>query len=175
MRGAREWLLTALIVGLAVLVAVPFAVDAVSSTCMPWDGRVETHLTIETADAQDGQVEVAGTTDLPDGAVVSYFFLHEDELGDVRTLPRYQAGGATSVHDGRLRFTEDLSGWPDGAAVLDLWFEVGPDAPQPAHVVEAFGATGQCLSGPQVSSDSPGDRKGLLTQARVTLPNSVGP
>lgn len=169
----KAWLVTAVIVGLVAFVAVPFAIDAVSLTC--FGDPVEAHLAIDTAEVRSRQVEVAGTTDLPDGAVIRYFFLHESELGDVTRLPRFQAGGETIAGAGQFRFKQLLVGWPEGEAVIDVWFEVGPEAPQPADVVEAFGANGQCLEGPEVGADSPGDRQTLNTDASVRLPHAEGP
>jgi hypothetical protein len=167
----KVWHVTALITGLVLLVAVPFAIDAVSLTCMPWNKPVEAHLTVESVEARAGQVAVHGSTDLPDRAIVQYFFLHSSELGDVTRLPQFQAGGAMTVSGGAFRFEESLSAWPEGEAVFDVWFEVGPESPQPAHVVAAYGSNGQCLTGPQVGTDSPGDRQVLRANARVSLPN----
>lgn len=173
MNAVRAWLPAILAASLVAVVAIPLIADEVSSACMPWDDRMEAHLSIDRVEAQDGEVSVSGTSDLPDDAVFGYFFLHEDELGDVTRVPRFQAGGETRVHDGQYSFAEDLSAWPDGDAVFDVWFQLGHDSPQPDHLVERFGTRGQCLTGPQVGVDSPGDPNVLRAGGSVTLPTSV--
>jgi hypothetical protein len=173
MKLSRLWLPIAL-VGLVGIVAMPFVADELSNRCMPWQTPVEVHLKIESALAHDGRAEAAGTTDLPDGAVVAYFFLHNSEAADLINLPGYQAGGEARVVGGSFSFVEDLSDWPHGAALMDVWFQVGPENPQPPHVIDEFGENGQCMTGPQVGIDSPGDPKVLHTNARVTLPDSGG-
>jgi hypothetical protein len=140
---------------------------------MPWDDHVEAHLTIDRADVQDGQVSIAGTTDLPTDAVLDYFFIHEGEMGDVTRSPRFQAGGQTRVRDGQYSSADGLSAWPDGDAVFDVWFELGHDTSQPDHLVDRFGSRGQCLAGPQVGVDSPGDPNVLRAAGSVTLSSTV--
>jgi hypothetical protein len=114
-------------------------------------------------------VHASGTTDLPDGALLGYWVVPESELGDLTSDLEHQAGGSVEVERGRFSFFEDVSDWPEGRAVLEVWFSVSRDEPQPEQVVAAFGDNGQCLTGPQVGVDSPGDPKVLHTDTRVVI------
>ena len=168
---STTWLSIALI-GLLVVVAVLFTVaDELANRCMPWETPVAAHLSIDTAHEVDGRVEVTGAADLPNGALLYYCFYHGGEA-DFADLPEYEVAGEARVGDGRFTFADDLSGWPEGRAQLDVWFQVGQDSPQPAEVRKIFGTNGQCMTGPQVGVDSPGDPKVMLTRARVPMSGS---
>jgi uncharacterized oligopeptide transporter (OPT) family protein len=170
----RNWRHTAVFVAVAlgifgVTYAIPVAAEVYGDICHPWRQPTEAHMTVEAAQSAEGIVEVSGTTDLPDGAVVDYYFLHEAEMADLSRLPRYQASGRAEVRKGRFAVSQDLSSWPAGNAILGVEFAVGVDYPQPAQVIEIFGSQGECLAGPQVGVDSPGDPRTLYTERRLLL------
>jgi hypothetical protein len=111
--------------------------------------------------------QVEGTTTLPDGAVINYYYWHADDAVNSRNDGAH--GGLATVHDGRFAFASDLSDWPPGRVTLYTEFSVGWDTEQPADVVSRFGSEGEHMAGPQVYVDSPGDPKMLLVPVEFEL------
>lgn len=114
---------------------------------------------------------VDGTTTLPDGAVVEYYYGHELEAVNARNDPHY---GTVSVRDGQFHFVTDLSDWPAGKVTLNVEFSVAWEVEQPADVRARFGSQGERLDGPQVYVGSPGDPKMLFTSVAFELPSQSG-
>lgn len=112
-------------------------------------------------------VRVEGTTTLPDGAVINYYYWHADEAVNLRNDGAH--GGLTTVRDGRFAFSSDLSDWPAGDITLVTEFSVGWGIEQPQDVIARFGSEGEHLAGPQVYVDSPGDPKKLLVPVEFEL------
>ena len=111
------------------------------------------------ASVQDGRVTVAGTTDLPDGAIVSIQVLQLDEWErasgsgvepDIDSWPYADYDEAT-VSDGRFSESFAVDDWPSGRGVAVAYFWVDPM--QPAAVIEKFGRDGEGLKGPDVTGD----------------------
>lgn len=111
-------------------------------------------------------VSVAGTTDLPDGAVIDYYFWHSSPA--IGGNPPH--GGQVTVSAGRFAFETSLADWPPGTVTLYSDFSVGGSTEQPWMVIYRFGWQGERLSGPQVSVDSPGDPKHLVVTTPFELP-----
>ena len=124
---------------------------------------------IQVTSTMDGLLtRVSGTTDLPDGAVISYYWWHEIDTVDMDSVP----GGQVTVANGRFAFASDLSAWPAGTATAYITFGVDSEENiQPKQVVDRFGSQGEHLGGPQVYVDSPGDPKQLLVTTSVELPD----
>ena len=111
-------------------------------------------------------VQITGTTDLPDGAVIGYYFVHE--LGPLQG--QEPDGGLTTVRNGRFDFQTDFTGWPGGAIALFTEFGVGSGYDQPQGVIDLFGADGEGISGPQAYSES-GDPPHLFATTTFVLPS----
>jgi len=154
-RGVR-WLLALLALGAAVVI-LPIALWIGSQILYGVLPDIDTHVTA-VAHLDGNVASVAGETNLPDGAVISYRFFVQDSA-DATSI-----NGTTTVRDGRFALIADVSGLPVGRPSVDLTFGVGWDVDQPANVVLLYGPYGQRLAGDQVWSDS-GDN--LL---EVTMP-----
>jgi hypothetical protein len=115
-------------------------------------------------------IQVAATTDLPDGARIFYYFYHErNDVEWTGGLPPYNVQGYTEVAGGKFRFEGDLSTWPPG--VVTIWAEFAVyEGEQPAHILELFGQLGERLGGPQSSYADSSDYKQLYVETDVTLP-----
>lgn len=114
--------------------------------------RVGESVTLEpAASVIDGpRVQVSGTTDLPDGAVLIYQLQHERWMNQPPTAqPQWIVEGSMSVSGGRFSATEDVMGWPSGRVEAWVGFQSG-DSEQPAAVAERYGREGERLVGPNV-------------------------
>lgn len=85
-------------------------------------------------------VYVTGTTDLPDGAFVTYYY--ENDVAQVGPN-----GGTATIHDGRFEFETDFKGYSGGVLTVYVGFNVAYGG-QPQVVLDRFGAWGERLSGP---------------------------
>jgi hypothetical protein len=118
------------------------------------------------AEVRGRTVNVAGTTDLPDGAIINYYFVHEQDAVNGNAPP----GGLATVRDGLFEFETHLPpAWPSGKVTLYCLFGISWEVEQPKAVVDRFGSRGERLAGPQVYVDSPGDDKQLLATAELTF------
>ena len=148
----------------AVLVAILVALVFVLPLDLPF---MQVPATITPAVAVDGRlVHVTATTNLPDGAVISYY------VGSEAHPDADDHGGTAVVRGGRYEFVVDLSDWPSGKATLYDEFSVSyyGGNEQPQNVVDVFGSQGEHMSGPQVYVDSPGDPKRLFVTVPFDLP-----
>lgn len=153
------WFVPAIIV----ILLTPVAWVAIALVVASHPTLTHVEATLQPVAAVQGRVlKVTGTTDLPDGAVLSYYFLHE--LASLQG--QEPEGGATAVRNGRFAFTTDFAGWPGGAITLYVEFGVGSGWEQPQVVIDRFGAYGERLAGPQAHSDS-GDPPTLSIGGRV--------
>jgi hypothetical protein len=112
---------------------------------------------------------VLGTTNLPDGAVLHFYFWHESDaenIGDFHS-------GSTIVEDGRFEYSRDLSDFGAGTVTAFTEFSIEWDVAQPPHVLDRFGSQGERLEGPQVVVDSPGDPRVLVAATQFELPPSA--
>jgi hypothetical protein len=124
---------------------------------------------------------IDGTTDLPDGAVISYDLLHELRYrqlypGETDRPPSFEAGqpptpqiisGSIKVAAGRFQGTVNVTDWPAGTVHVIARFDPDPD--QPAAVRARFGDNNEHLGGPNVTEDSDGLRS-AYANATVDLP-----
>jgi hypothetical protein len=145
-----------------------FAFALISPIDLPFqrvEAAIHPRVTVEGATAH-----VTGTTTLPDGAVINYYYSHELDAVNDRNEPH---AGTATVHDGRFVFSADLSDWPAGTVTLYTEFSVAWGVEQPADVVARFGSEGEHMAGPQVYVDSPGDPKMLLVPVEFDLPSAA--
>jgi hypothetical protein len=105
---------------------------------------------------------VTGTTDLPDGAVIGYYYWSAADDG------RWPDGGQVTANDGQFQFETDFTGWPGGTITLYTEFCVS-QCRQPQAVIDRFGPDAERLSGPQANSDS-GDPPTLQATASFAVP-----
>lgn len=156
MKQPRQRLLV--VVGAALIVVG----TALVASALLTPGADPTHISL--AAATDGRtIRVEGTTNLIDGSIVVCQFTHEDERVAENTLVR-----KAEVSDGSFECRDDVSGWPRGAVLIEVVF--GLDwAPQPRHVVDRYGSTGERLEGPQVIVDSPGDPRVLIARGELEM------
>lgn len=124
----------------------------------PWR-RVNATLQLEAA-VEGDMVRVNGTTDLPDGALIDYWFWRDDAINEGPT-------GVADVLDGRFSFEHDVSGLKRGQWEIQASFSTVWGSKQPKTVTDTFGSEGEHLAGPQVYVDSPGDAKQLLVSIQV--------
>jgi hypothetical protein len=126
----------------------------------PWQG---VSATMQLDAKVDGDtVRVNGTTDLPDGALIDYWFWRDDAINE-------GPAGAAEVGDGRFSFARDVSGLKRGQWEIQASFSTAWGSTQPKTVTDLFGSEGEHLAGPQVYVDSPGDPKQLLVSVQVEL------
>jgi hypothetical protein len=108
-------------------------------------------------------VSVRGTTDLPDGALVTVQVFHVDEYAREAAA----AGGAPSdsvwvldkwlaVTNGTFEASFPKPDWPDGRVLAVAHFEL---TIQPQHVTDRYGTAGERLSGPLVVPSRDGGKQ----------------
>ena len=107
-------------------------------------------------------VHVIGTTDLPDGALIGYYFWNAADDGN------WPDGGLVTVRNGRFEFETDFTGWPGGTITVYTEFCVS-QCDQPQAVIDRFGANAERLSGPQAYSES-GDPPTVQATNTFVLP-----
>ena len=109
-----------------------------------------------------GAFRLSGTTNIPDGATLSYRVEHDGfASGDFDG----QLMGDLPVADGAFDVELDVTGWPTGHATTWISLEMRG---QPAAVVEAYGANGEQLAGPNVISS--GSAKRVELKIDVPIP-----
>ena len=103
---------------------------------------------MDSAVIEDGVLYLEGSGSLPDGALISYEIKHDGfDVGDYDGYETGQIGLA----GGAFSFEMSVEDWPLGQALISLTFEMQPSGdPQPAAVVEAYGQSGENLTGPNV-------------------------
>ena len=97
------------------------------------------------------ELRIEGTTDLPDGAVVSYHVTHAlaEELPPSEWPARNLIDDGTAVVQESQYWTKlNTTYWPAGAVRVQVQF---PVAPQPAAVRERYGEFGEHLTGDNVT------------------------
>lgn len=124
---------------------------------------VEVPVSLDVQVQLDGNaVHVTGTTDLPDGAVLSYELRHEHLGHDVET-PRDMlfAEGLLIVVDGRLDAILDVSLFDSGSIEVDVAFSsiLPGGREQPADVQARFGRRLESVVGPNVRLAEDGSRR----------------
>lgn len=157
--------LLAVTAALGVLAIAWLGFALISPLDLPFQ-RVEATITPRVSVAGT-RVRVEGTTTLPNGAIIDYYYWHGDDAVNTRNDGAH--GGLATVRDGRFAFSTDLSDWPAGDVTLYTQFSVGWDVEQPQDVIARFGSEGEHLAGPQVYVDSPGDPKMLVAPVRFEL------
>ena len=98
------------------------------------------------------ELRIEGTTDLPDGAVVSYHVAHAlaDELPPSEwPAPNLIADGTAVVQASRYWARFNTTNWPAGDVRVQVQF---PIAPQPPTVGSRYGEFGQHLTGENVTT-----------------------
>ena len=98
------------------------------------------------------ELRIEGSTDLPDGAVVSYRVTHAltDELPPSDWPARNLiTDGTAAVQASQYWATLNTFNWPAGDVRVQVQF---PLSPQPADVDERYGEFGEHLAGDNVSS-----------------------
>lgn len=164
---ARVWLLGFLI-GIGLTIAIVAGTIGVNLL------RTNARIGLDVSVVQD-TATVFGTTDLPDGSLVSVQVYQADEWRrasidgespDVETFP-WISGDDVTVHNGAFLATIDISGWPggNGGAIAMFWI----DPAQPAAVRDRFGANGEKLEGPGVDEFEDGTPR-LRVHASFEIP-----
>ncbi len=113
---------------------------------------------------QGSRLRIAGTTDLPDGAVIVYEVRHERWATEGEL--QWFREGQVVVEEGAFSTRTRLRSWPRGA--LQVWASfqtVLPDGQQPPEVIATFGEMGERLAGDNVTQV--GDMKRAEVTARV--------
>lgn len=81
----------------------------------------------------DDDIEIEVTTNLPDGAILSWQVVEGDDLG---LLDAVDVAGVTTVTDGTAAVTADASGFTDDQALVEVSF--ARFAEQPAEVLQDY-------------------------------------
>ncbi len=115
----------------------------------PAEPLVEVALTL-TPTVRGSRLTLAGTTDLPDGAILIYEVRHErwSAAGERQWL----RDGRMVVEDGAFSARVRLGSWPAGT--LDAWIAfqtVLPEGQQPEAMIALFGDLGQRIGGAHAS------------------------
>jgi hypothetical protein len=114
---------------------------------------------LATQPSLDGRsLVIAGTTDLPDGARLSYEVGHGDSW--------QKTSGTVACSNGRYRATQDLADWPAGTVTVIVTFYPGLSG-QPEDLRKRCGDNGRYLTGPRVVEI--GGAKVAQVSARVIL------
>jgi len=104
---------------------------------------------------QGNTLFIAGTTDLPEGALISYEVRHEglSRRTDV-ALEKMFAEGDAKVSKGTFTTRVDLTGWPTGRVEVWSAFQtiLGGSSKQPPDVIARFGEQGELLQGSNVTT-----------------------
>ena len=112
---------------------------------------VSASLTIE-PDLRNGRLTIAGTTDLPDGAILMYEARHENWVNAGE--PVWLRAGQVAVQDGAYSERLNLRRWPAGT--IDVWVSfqtVLLEGSQPEPILAVYGALGEHLIGENVTAE----------------------
>lgn len=129
---------------------------------LPWQ---QTHETLTAAARVNGHtVRVTGTTTLPDGSLIDYYFVPDPpDQGAAR-------GGQTTVVGGRFAFEADLTHATSGSTQAVVSFSCDWGSVQPKPATDVVGEHCEHLAGDQVYVDSPGDPKQLIVDVQFVAP-----
>lgn len=97
------------------------------------------------------ELRIDGTTDLPDGAVLSYRVTHAaaNELPPSEwPAQNLMSDGTAVVLDGQYGARLNTAYWPKGSVRIEVQF---PIATQPADISTRYGAFGEALMGDNVT------------------------
>ncbi len=98
------------------------------------------------------RLTIAGTTDLPDGAILMYEARHENWVNAGE--PVWLRAGQVVVQDGAYSERLNLRRWPPGTIEVWVSFQtVLLEGSQPPTVLETYGAMGERLIGENVTSE----------------------
>jgi hypothetical protein len=128
---------------------------------LPWQ-RVTATMQLE-AVVEGNTVHVVGITDLPDGALIDYYYWRDDAINEGPV-------GVVEVEDGSFSFEDDISELRPGRWSIEASFSTLWGSQQPEHITDLFGSEGEHLAGPQVYVDSPGDAKQIVVSTDVEVP-----
>ena len=121
---------------------------------------------IDSAAIASEVLRIEGSGSLPDGALISYEVKHDGF--DVGDYDGYETG-QIEFRDGAFTFEMSVDDWPTGHALIQLTFEMQPSGdPQPPAVIEAYGANGETLTGPNVVEF--GGRKTITVTGDAEIP-----
>lgn len=108
-------------------------------------------------------IQVTGSSNLPDGSVISIYAWHQDV--DDAVAPGFDASDVAAVSGGSFNVQIPIVGWPPGRVNVSASFSIGGSQPQPDHIVDAYGDHGERLTGRQVEIDPHG--VAYLTEIRA--------
>ncbi len=139
------------ILGLAVILVAGLMIGACeveeeTATVAPTTSKAKAtvELTLN-AHLNGDTLNIEGSTDLPDGAVIIYeISLMPPASGPIRELILTNRGA--TVSGGKYAATEDIAKWPEGDFRVYIAFQPA-FGDQPAAIIERFGETGQHLEG----------------------------
>jgi hypothetical protein len=160
--------------GAVVLIGGSFLVvravtEAALGQCAPsWLTGTDPQLCLYTS-VDHQQLNVSGTTSLPDGAVLGI------SAEDGPTFAQHWQTEVVKVpvSSGAFAYKFDLTGWGAGTVTTTVEFRMGPDQPQ--AVVDRYGAHGDNIVGPDVSLDfQAGDPPRHMIQVSVDTDLSAG-
>lgn len=98
-----------------------------------------------TAQQQNKQLRISGTTNLPDGAIVAF------EVAATDLNVNEFADGTATVGGGRFSSSVDVSEWPSGNVEVWAAFQtVLGHGEQPQAILDRYGKFGEKLTGPNV-------------------------
>jgi len=147
--------------GLPVLVALALALAACE--------QLPPTLTLDLTVSEEGNsLRVQGTTDLPDGALLTYEVRHEQLAHDTETpIDMLYTEGTFEVEDGRFGGPIDLSLFDAGPVDVMVAFQMDlpGDQVQPRAIRSRFGEHGELLAGSNVSTNDGGERRVAVVQA----------
>jgi hypothetical protein len=129
----------------------------------------KTSVALDVAATLAGRVlTIAGTTDLPDGTVISVEVCHAQADPNLANSDlRWIVDAQVPVSGGKFKVDQDLAGWPPGNITIWTAFEPGQD--QPASVQATFGDEGARLGGAGFYEDSDGYHR-RVEEMELTLP-----
>ena len=101
---------------------------------------------------------IIGSTDLPNGTLITYEIRHEGAATRTNVpIQKLFKEGMVTVADGGYSATESLKGWPPGK--IEVWaaFQTILDtkAKQPPEIISRFGEMGEKLQGNNVTKAGP--------------------
>jgi hypothetical protein len=111
------------------------------------------------------ELQVWGTTDLPDDSIVDIGIWREDVVGSDE--PVNELFDAVKVRGGRFEYAADVGGWPPGTVNVEVGFSPGIEG-QPPQAHQRYGRKGERLTGPNVAYDT--GEPAVMWRSSVTLP-----
>lgn len=115
------------------------------------------------AEVAGDTLEVEGTANVPDGALVVYAAYHAAD-------PRIRARGIAEVTDGRYAATIHIADWPSGKIEVAAHFQMLlPGRSQPQAVLARYGPKGERMTGAKVVTGGDGSHVAVAS-ATATKP-----